>query len=179
MKLAILSRDGVINHGSPHSIRGPDEWIAIDGSLEAIARLTHSGYRIAVATNQPGISRGFFSIEDLHAIHEKMHQQLQSCGGYIEAVYFCPHEASEGCPCCKPSPGMLFQFADRLGVDLRGTPFIGDSLRDMQAATQAGATPMLVRTGLDEHTVHTYENIPNSVSVYDDLAACVDYLLAA
>ena len=68
-KLIVLDRDGVINHDSEQFIKSPDEWRPIPGSLEAIARLNHAGYRVVVATNQSGIGRGLFDMATLNAIH--------------------------------------------------------------------------------------------------------------
>ena len=77
MKLVILDRDGVINFDSDQYIKSPSEWRPIPGSLEAIARLTHDGYRVVVATNQSGIGRGLFDMDTLNAIHDKMHHAVQ------------------------------------------------------------------------------------------------------
>jgi D-glycero-D-manno-heptose 1,7-bisphosphate phosphatase len=74
MKLVILDRDGVINYDSPQFIKSPDEWKPIPGSLEAIAQLNQAGFRVALATNQSGISRGLFDMTTLNAIHDKMHR---------------------------------------------------------------------------------------------------------
>ena len=76
MKLVILDRDGVINHDSANFIKSPSEWVAIAGSLEAIALLNQSGFRVAVASNQSGISRGLFDMTTLNNIHDKMHREL-------------------------------------------------------------------------------------------------------
>ena len=76
VKLIVLDRDGVINHDSDQFIKSPDEWRPIPGSLEAIARLNHAGFRVVVATNQSGIGRGLFDMATLNAIHEKMHKAL-------------------------------------------------------------------------------------------------------
>ena len=76
MKLVILDRDGVINVDSDQFIKSPEEWKPIPGSLEAIARLNHSGYRVVVATNQSGVGRGLFDMAALNAIHDKMYRAL-------------------------------------------------------------------------------------------------------
>ena len=176
MKLVILDRDGVINEDSENYIKSADEWIPIPDSLEAIARLNQIGCHIVVVTNQSGIARGLFGIEELHEMHKKMDYLLSQYGGRIEAVSFCPHGPDEGCPCRKPSPGMLLQLANRLGIDLRGVPMVGDSVRDLQAAAQVGALPILVRTGKGEQTVRG-ETMPVNTVVYDNLSAFVDTYL--
>ena len=101
-KLIVLDRDGVINHDSDQFIKSPDEWRPIPGSLEAIARLNHAGYRVVVATNQSGIGRGLFDMATLNAIHEKMHRALAQVGGRIDAVFFCPHTGDSQLRCRKP-----------------------------------------------------------------------------
>src|SRR4029450_12971462 len=99
VKLIVLDRDGVINHDSPNFIKSPDEWRPIPGSLEAIARLNHAGYRVVVATNQSGIGRGLFDMGTLNSIHEKMHKALTHVGGRLDGVFFCPQAADSKCGC--------------------------------------------------------------------------------
>jgi D-glycero-D-manno-heptose 1,7-bisphosphate phosphatase len=176
MKLIILDRDGVINHDSDEFIKSPDEWIPIPGSLEAIARLNQSGYRVVVASNQSGIARGLFDIFTLNAIHQKLHKAAQQAGADIDAVFFCPHAADDHCDCRKPKPGMFQEIAKRFEVSLKGVPCIGDSLRDLQAGFVSGCTPLLVRTGKGERTL-AKGGLPPGTTVHDDLSAAVDFLL--
>ncbi len=176
MRLIILDRDGVINEDSDDFIKSPREWQPIPGSLDAIARLTQADYRVVVATNQSGVARGLFDLETLMQIHAKMERLVSDAGGRIEAVFFCPHGPDEGCDCRKPKPGMFIDIGRRLMVDLDGVPAVGDSLRDLQAANAAGATPMLVRTGKGLRTLARPETIVG-VKVFDDLAAVADQLL--
>jgi D-glycero-D-manno-heptose 1,7-bisphosphate phosphatase len=152
MKLVVLDRDGTINHDSDQYIKSPAEWRPIKGSLEAIARLTHAGWRVVVATNQSGVARGLFDVATLNAIHDAMHRAVVQAGGRIDAVFFCPHAADAGCECRKPKAGMLLEIAARLNVDLGEVPAVGDSLRDLQAAAAAGARPYLVLTGKGKKT---------------------------
>jgi D-glycero-D-manno-heptose 1,7-bisphosphate phosphatase len=176
MKLVILDRDGVINHDSPAYIKSPEEWKPIPGSLEAIALLSQSGYRVLVATNQSGVGRGLFEMSTLNAIHDKMHRALGLAGGRIDGIFYCPHAQDAGCNCRKPKPGMLEEIAHRFGVSLEGVPLIGDSLRDLQAAVAVGAQPILVLTGKGKKT-RKDGNLPEGTVVYDDLAAAVRSLL--
>jgi D-glycero-D-manno-heptose 1,7-bisphosphate phosphatase len=149
MKLILLDRDGVINHDSDAYIKSPDEWIPIPGSLEAIARLTQAGYRIAVLTNQSGVGRGYYSLATLAAMHEKMHQALLAVGGKIDAIFFCPHTPEAGCHCRKPGTGLFEQAAQHFQVDLQGVPMIGDSLRDIQAAEAMGCKAIRITPSFD------------------------------
>ena len=170
MKLVVLDRDGTINHDSDQYIKSPAEWKPIKGSLEAIARLTQAGFRVVVATNQSGISRGLFDMATLNAIHDTMHRAVQQAGGRIDAVFFCPHADDANCECRKPKPGMLHEIARRLNVDLEGVPVVGDSLRDLQSAAAAGAKPVLVLTGKGRKTREA-GGLPRGAAIYPDLAA--------
>lgn len=176
MKLIILDRDGVINEDSAAYIKSPDEWIPIPGSLEAIARLTHAGYRVVVATNQSGVGRGLFDLETLNLIHKKMHRMAQEAGGVIEAVFFCP-DVDEANPFRKPNPGMLLEIGRRLKCSLQGVPLVGDSVRDIRAARAASALPLLVRSGKGAATLEREAEICANVQAFDHLAAVVDYLI--
>lgn len=172
MKLIILDRDGVINHESDAFIKSPDEWSPLPGSLEAIARLKKNGYTIAVATNQSGIGRGYFSQETLAAIHHKMQSQLALLGAEIDAIFYCPHIAEDNCFCRKPKPGLLHQISHHFHCDLTNIPIVGDSMRDMQAALAVGAKPILVKTGRGMHSIEQGKNL-DALSIYDDLASVV------
>jgi D-glycero-D-manno-heptose 1,7-bisphosphate phosphatase len=177
VKLIVLDRDGVINHDSDQFIKSPEEWRPIPGSLEAIARLNHAGYRVAVATNQSGVGRGLFDMGTLNAIHEKMHRALAQVGGRIDAVFFCPHTADSACQCRKPNPGLLLEAGRRFNVDLNGVPVVGDGLRDLQAAENVGAQPMLVLTGKGERTLRE-GTFPKQTTIFPDLAFAASALLA-
>ena len=176
-KLIILDRDGVINHDSDQFIKSPDEWRPIPGSLEAIARLNHAGFRVVVATNQSGLGRGLFDMETMVAINEKLHKSLAHVGGRIDAVFYCPHAADSDCECRKPKPGLLMEIGQRFGVDLTGVPCVGDSLRDLQAAQAVGAQPILVLSGKGEKTLRE-GNFPSNTVIFPDLAFAAAALLA-
>jgi D-glycero-D-manno-heptose 1,7-bisphosphate phosphatase len=177
MQLIILDRDGVINKDSDEFIKSPDEWEALPGSLEAIARLTQAGYRIIVASNQSGIARKLFDVHTLNKINQKMHQQVIEHGGLIEAIFFCPHGPNDNCECRKPRPGLFKRIATRLNVDLNGVIAIGDSLRDIEAAQAVGASPVLVRTGKGTKTLYEHGEQLEDVPVYCDLAQAVEGIL--
>lgn len=181
-RLIVLDRDGVINHDSDDYIKSPDEWQPIDRSLEAIARLTHAGWSIAVATNQSGIERGLFDISTLHDIHSKMVDAVADAGGRIDGIFFCPHAPNSGCSCRKPATGLFEDIAARFGKSLAGVPVVGDSLRDLQAGHAMQCSPYLVKTGKGEKTLATAgrdpaKGLPTNTVIADDLYAVVELLL--
>ena len=177
MKLVILDRDGVINQDSDQFIKSPDEFRPIPGSAEAIARLNHSGYHVVVATNQSGVGRGLFDMATLNAINEKMNRIVTQAGGRLDAVFYCPCAAEANCDCRKPRPGMFHDIGQRFGIDLAGTPCVGDSLRDLQASHQVGGQPILVLTGKGAKTLAA-GGLPEDTLVFDDLAAAVQHIVA-
>ena len=180
-KLVILDRDGTINRASDEFVKSPEEWVPLPGALEAIGRLNHAGYHVVLATNQSGLGRGLFDIAALNSVHAHMMKALAVHGGRLDAVFYCPHAPDEGCHCRKPEPGLLEQIAQRYGLStLAGVPYIGDSLRDMQAAVAAGCAPHLVCTGRHADLKglrQAPEGFPAATRVHADLAACVDHLL--
>ena len=177
MKLIILDQTGVINQSSDTFIKSPDEWIPIPGSLEAIARLTHSGYRVIIATNQSGIGRGLPDMATYNAINDKMYKAVNQAGGRIDAIFFCPHSSTDKCSCRKPATGLFDEIMQRYGVNLTNVPAIGDSLRDLQAAVAAGAIPILVLTGKGQ-TTRTEKEMPAHTQIFENLAMAVDALVA-
>ena len=176
MQLVILGRDGVINVDSGATISSEHEWQVIPGSLEALARLSGAGYRLVVASNQPGLRRRSFNIEVLNSIHHRMQQELLEAGGGVDAVFFCACLPKDACECMMPSPGMLLEIAARLRISLEGVPVIGGAMATVEATRAAGARPIFLRTGArsDIETAESSEDL----ECYDDLAAAVDRLLS-
>ena len=177
-KLVILDRDGVINEDSDDYIKSVDEWKPIPGSAEAIARLSRAGYLVAVATNQSGIARNYFSLDTLTAMHDKMESLVKAAGGRIDGIFFCPHGPDDRCQCRKPSPGLIIQIEQHFSQSAAGAFIVGDSKRDLEAGLAKNCTPILVRTGKGQRTLDKGLDIGNLV-VVDDLQAAVTYILTA
>ncbi len=173
----ILDRDGVINRDSNDFVKTAEEWIPLPGSIDAIADLSRAGYAIAVASNQSGLARGLFMQAALDEMHEKLRSLVAQAGGRIDHIAICPHGPDDECDCRKPQPGLYRQIAKHFAVDLAGVPAIGDSLRDLEAAASAGATPVLVRTGNGRKTETRLSSALESVARFDDLAAAARSIL--
>jgi len=109
-----------------------------------------------------------------------MHKMLAAQGGRIDAVFYCPHSPDEGCQCRKPLAGLFEQIGERFGVDLKGTPVVGDGLRDLQAGAVVGCEPHLVLTGKGAQLRGRPlpESWPAGTQVHEDLSAFADYLIA-
>ncbi|WP_036496080.1 D-glycero-beta-D-manno-heptose 1,7-bisphosphate 7-phosphatase [Neisseria sp. oral taxon 020] len=178
MKLIILDRDGVINRDRDDFVKSADEWVPLEGSMDAIAFLTQAGYTVAVATNQSGIGRGLFTMQQLNEMHAKMHKLVRQAGGEIDGIWFCPHPAAADCNCRKPKSGMVEDIIDRFNAKAADVYMVGDSLRDLQAVAGAGGRPVLVLSGKGKKTLagHAGE-LPQGTQIFDDLAAFAQYLM--
>jgi D-glycero-D-manno-heptose 1,7-bisphosphate phosphatase len=174
--LIILDRDGVINEDSDDFIKTPAEWVAIPGSLEAIAALNRAGHQVVVATNQSGIARGLYTDNDLTAIHQKMIVALAEVGGYLDGIFYCPHHPDENCICRKPRSGMLMQIAEQFKINLQQALLIGDAERDITCARAVHCPAWLLRTGKGVRTLVS-GSLLEDVPVFDDLSAAVSEIL--
>jgi len=180
MKICILDRDGTINEDSDEFVKSPGEWRPLPGSLEAIAKLNHAGWHVVVVTNQSGLGRGLFDVSALNAMHAKMHAMLAAVGGRVDAIFFCPHVPEDNCNCRKPLPGLYEQISERYGVEIKGMPAVGDSVRDLVAGVSAGCQPHLVCTGKSAHVRGNPlpPGFPSNTMVHDDLYAFALYMVA-
>ncbi|MDX1434021.1 MAG: HAD-IIIA family hydrolase [Gammaproteobacteria bacterium] len=171
----VLARDGVINEYGGECIRSPEEWHAIPGSLDAIARLNRAGYRVVVTTNQAGLRGKALDVETLNLVHQRMQQELAETGGRFEAIFICACLPDEDCPCYGPEPSMLHDIAARLRTSLESVPMVAGTLRDMEAGLAVGARVCAVRTGpaFDDETFA----VPAGVEVHDSLSALAEVLI--
>ena len=180
-KLVILGRDGILNEYREGHVTAPEEWHPVPGALEAVARINHAGWHTVVATNQSGIGRGMIDMSAINAVHAHMHQMLQTQGGRIDAVFFCPHTPEADCDCRKPKPGLLLDIGRRYGIDLRHVPMVGDTARDLIAAQAAGCEPHLVLSGragkLDAAQVQALLAQVPAARAHASLDAFADFLL--
>ena len=175
--LVILDRDGVINQDSSAFVKTPAEWVPLPGSIRAVAALSRAGFIVAVASNQSGLARGLFDRKALRGMHSKLRRLVGAEGGRVARIEVCPHGPNEGCSCRKPEPGLLYRLGRHFGVALDGVPVIGDSLRDLEAASAAGARPILVRTGNGRNTEGALTTALANTEVFDDLSAAAAALI--
>ncbi|MER3446959.1 MAG: Clp protease [Candidatus Dadabacteria bacterium] len=131
------------------------EFSFLPGVLKAIKMLKGNGFLIAVITNQRCVAKGIITEEELKEIHERMVNEIRRYGGDIDAVYFCPHDVSDGCGCRKPEPGMILRaikdFRDcNMEVDLERSYVVGDSEKDILSAKALGIKSIKVGEYLPE-----------------------------
>jgi len=142
--VAFLDRDGTII-GAPKTAHvGPEDFAFLRGAKAALRSLRRAGFRLAVVSNQDGVSWGWITERDVRAVNAAMARGLQAAGARIENVFWCPHELRDGCACRKPRPGMLLAGCKDLGVNPRDAWMVGDRPEDVLAGKAVGAMTAFV-----------------------------------
>jgi D-glycero-D-manno-heptose 1,7-bisphosphate phosphatase len=166
-----VDRDGVLNYEAPDHgyILSPADFHWLPGALQALAALHGAGVRLSVATNQSAVGRDLMDLEQLEGILASMRAQAAEAGGAIDAVFYCPHAPDADCDCRKPRPGLVTAAIQASGIAAGHTLFVGDDVRDVEAALGAGVAPVLVRSGKGAASEARLRERGITVPVYDDL----------
>jgi len=168
----ILDRDGVLNHEAPDHgyILRPEDFKWLPGALAALARLSSSGLRLSVATNQSAVGRGLMTAQQLDEVLAVMRTQAEAAGAHLSGVYCCPHAPEAHCDCRKPAPGLIRSAMHDSAIPAAQTVLVGDDVRDLEAARAAGIAAVLVRTGKGLRAAAQVYARGDVVPVFDDLA---------
>lgn len=148
-RAVFVDRDGTIMRDADYC-SDPKQVEIFPGVPEAVRRLKGAGYKLIVITNQSGIGRGFFTVDQYHSVETEVLRQLGD--GLIDASYFCPDVPGRPSTCRKPAPGMVLQAAREHNVDLGRSFFVGDKESDIECGQNAGLRTIRVRTGFDQVT---------------------------
>lgn len=169
----LLDRDGtiIVDHGYVGSI---DRVQFIDGAIAAIAALNQAGVPVAVVTNQSGVARGYYGVDDVQVVHKHIDAELARHGAHIDHWLFCPYHPegtvdtyARASADRKPAPGMALAAAEALDLDLSASWVVGDRPADMGLAAAIGARPLYVGPSTD---------VPGALS-FPDLAGAVEFIL--
>jgi len=176
--VVFLDRDGVINEDSSAYIKTCEEFRFIPGSIEAIRQLTHNGFTCIVISNQSMIHRQISTLSNLMDMNQWMISQIKANGGHIHDIFFCPHGPESGCECRKPKTGLIEKAATIYSIDISQTIMIGDNLKDMQCANNAGcAHAILVRTGKGQKTESILNDKVDVHFIADTLLDAVQWII--
>jgi len=171
MKAVFLDRDGTIIEDKDY-LDDPDQVVLFSGASAALKRLQDAGFKLFIVTNQSGIGRGYYTVEDMHRVNARLLEELGRSGVRIEKVYFAPEAPEEPSRGRKPSPQFLFDARDEFGVDLNQSYMIGDKLTDVECGWNAGVKQsILVRTG------HGANVLLKGGEIANDLPAAVEWIL--
>ena len=152
MRVVFLDRDGVINKypGDKAYVTSLRKFKFLPGAKKAIVQLSKAGFKIFVASNQAGVGRGVYSQRTLDQITAYMNEEVEKAGGHFDKVYYCTHRKDAGCSCRKPRPGMLKRAAREFKFSLKDACFVGDTIRDIHTAKNAGCKSILVLSGKEK-----------------------------
>lgn len=141
-----FDRDGTLIE-ERHYLADPAQVAMIAGAAEAVRLARSGGFLAVVLTNQSGVGRGYFTLEDVRRVNGRMLELLAAEGAAVDGIYVCPHAPEDNCPCRKPRTGLVEQAARELGIDIARSWMIGDKAADLELARNAGMRGVLVRTG--------------------------------
>ncbi len=161
-----LDRDGTINF-EKHFIKDPDELQLIPGAAQAIREARELGFKIIVVSNQSGVARGIMTEEDVKRVNNRLVELLSEEGAVVDAVYYCPHDASEGngCSCRKPNAGMFEKAKQEYDIDFNRSIMVGDRLTDIESGNRIGAATVLVLTGYGARLQESWTEKPGSIDI--------------
>lgn len=162
-----LDRDGTLIQERDY-LADPDGVALLPGATEALRAFAGAGYALVIVTNQSGIARGLYTEGQFRAVQERVEQELQRAGVHIDAVFHCPHhpDYTGACECRKPGLGMYHRAAERLGLDLAESLYVGDRLKDVLPALRLGGRGFLVQTG---YGAEESASLPPGVTTSADL----------
>jgi len=170
---AIFDRDGTLMVEKNY-LADPAGVELLPGAAEAIERVARAGYGVIVLTNQSGVGRGYFGLEDVARVNARMLELLGEAAARIEGIYICPHAPEADCACRKPRTGLVEQAARELGVDVARSVVIGDKAADVELARRAGAAAVLVTTGYGAEVLASGQAQPDFVA--QELSAAADWI---
>ena len=183
-RCVFIDRDGTINREVNYLHKIEDLEI-LPGVAEGIEKLNKSGFTVIILTNQSGIARGYYGIDDMNNINNEIIRRLEKNEAKIDAIYFCPHhpngkvsEFTKKCNCRKPEPGLYLEAANDFDIDFKNSYAIGDKIRDLEPAKKLGGRGILVKTGHGKKELQEKEKwgvTPDYIA--DDLLEAVQWLL--
>ena len=172
-----IDRDGTLIQERRY-LADPTGVEMIAGVMDAVRALKDGGFAVVVVTNQSGIARGLYTLEDYEAVAARVAEVLRENGASVDGVYFCPHhpEVTGDCDCRKPGTGMYQAAAEELDLDLARSYYVGDKVTDVLPGIALGGVPILVRTG---YGVEHEAAVPRETHVVQDLSEAARLILSA
>ena len=178
MKTAVfLDRDGTIIQEKAF-LRDPAQVTVLPGALAALRRLREAGFSLFLVTNQSGVGRGYFTLEDVDRVNARLTDEFDRSSVHIEKIYIAPEAPDQPSRARKPSPQFLFDARDEFGLDLAGSYMIGDKLIDLECGWNAGVKKsILVRTGYGAEVERVAAGRLAHAVIVDDLTGAAAWIL--
>jgi len=174
-----LDRDGTLIE-ERHYLSDPEGVVLLPGVTTALLRLREAGFRLVLVTNQSGVGRGYFTLADVDRVHARLQEDLLSAGVSLDQIYVAPEAPDQQGRGRKPSPQLLFDARDELGLDLARSYMVGDKMVDLECGWNAGvARSILVRTGYGAKVETQGDERLDRALVTDDLNEAVRWILGS
>ncbi len=177
-----LDRDGTLIQ-ERHFLHRPEEVEFIDGSIEALAKLSQAGFALVILSNQSGVARGYFGLSEVEAVNRELRRRLGERGIELDGIYVCPHHPEGGspefgivCECRKPAPGMALRAAAELELEIEGSWIVGDKPDDVRLSESLALRPVLLRTGYGRQREVEVEDLPG-LQVVENLLEAAELIL--
>lgn len=176
-RAVFLDRDGTLIEEREYLSR-PEGVAVVPGTGPALKGLMDAGFLLFIVTNQSGIGRGYYSVEDMNRVNARMCAELAGDGVKFECIYFSPEAPSQAGRGRKPSPQFLWDARDDYGIDLSGSFMVGDKLSDLECGWNAGVkASILVRTGYGRELERTNPALAGKAWVVADVVAAAQRIL--
>jgi D-glycero-D-manno-heptose 1,7-bisphosphate phosphatase len=176
-RAAFLDRDGTLI-AEKNYLHDPAQVEILPGVPSALRRLQQAGYKLIIISNQSGVGRGYFTLEDVEKVHQHLRQELGRAGVHLDQIYIAPEAPDQPSRGRKPSPQLLFDARDEFHLDLSRSYMIGDKLIDLQCGWNAGlGRSLLVRTGYGAEVARSMVGQLGAAIIVDDLGAAADWIL--
>jgi D-glycero-D-manno-heptose 1,7-bisphosphate phosphatase len=172
MRAVFLDRDGVLNEcrvidGKPFPPESTKTFRVVPQAFEACRKLKEAGFTLVVVTNQPDVGRGTQTFEEVDAMHEILRATLP-----IDVIKVCTHGHDGECECRKPKPGMLFDSAKELTIDLSKSYMVGDRWKDIDCGHACGCTTLFIDY---EYTGERLRQQPDAI--VRDIGEAADWII--
>ena len=176
-RAVFLDRDGTMIEEKEY-LRRPEELSLFPSTKVALRRLQEDGFLLIMLTNQSGVGRGFFTMRDVEAVHDRLISDLNTGGVGLSKIYVAPERPDQPSRGRKPSPQFLFDARDELSLDLSRCYMIGDKLIDLECGWNAGLRrSLLVRTGYGAKVERDSETLLRDAVIVDDLSSAANWII--
>jgi len=152
-KAIFIDRDGTLIKECDYLSR-PSQIKYFKSSFSALRKLMAAGYKLIMITNQAGIAKGYFTLEDMRKVHKKIVDDFHKQNIFLDEILSCPHHPQGiikkfaiDCDCRKPKLKLFQTAIEKYSINVHQSFFIGDKLTDIQSAQKLGGTSILLRTG--------------------------------
>lgn len=167
-KALFLDRDGVIIDYIPY-LSKPEQIRIPDNAGMALKKWQDAGYILIIFTNQSGIARGYFTMDEVNAIHQHIYDQYAQFGVNFQDLLICPHQPKDNCKCRKPSPNLLLKCVQKYNINIAKSFFIGDAPSDIECAINSGCQPVLLLTGRGQETAKKINRYNVNIHIFKNL----------